>query len=1116
MGQASTAEFILRAKIDEKTLNDVASEFKKKATQISDEFDEKFSNLKIDKSLRDSFDDAFKTIYGRFQKLDLSSIKENFVSSFINTEDVKEQENLIKQFIETVDLLKGATNGYSLKIFENLDSSKIEKLIDLQDRVKHGFTGSSNDLSNFIKPLLSQLKTAQQMYDKIKGMSLDDVSARLESLRYLSDFNSETNETAFDNKQLREFIVLYEHAQELLSKGLDLKLNNADQLQKIYNSVLERYQKNGSTWIEDFNSIKLADQIQEQIPDTVIPVKVVPDVSTFKQDAEDAIKQLNVTGQASLSPSMDDDEFKVKAQQLVNQSSVSGEINLAPSLAKKFKSTTKQLLDEANITGKVTLEPSLSKTFVTDIKSKIEGKEIKPNLKISPTITAEAKKSISSSIDSSLKNTESIVSKLDSAVNSSATINQSVKEAKESTEQTINAVKEALRQVNKLKNSLKGISNFENISSLTKFFDSIQIKDGLGEQLTNLADNLEKFVSSLKPIDENSAVAFATVLETIKESGLTEKQLKNFQELPQVIQIVYDSINKSSLSLTDTNVKSFLEYLTNILQKSQELQNLVTILNKTKTEDLKNSGLTGGTEDVEALNRALGLYKNMAQYQKQRVTAEGDQLKTIKDVIEQDEEILAVLNKQIAASTILTEQQKERFRIAQDNYDIQRSGADDAIGKKNSDKSEKEKDDKAVSSKLEELNEILKDTEVEYQRVIDVASGNKDWLGEPVKDGKNLLENLGQISKIVKTLNRDANGNIKSLKYSITGENGTQTLDATKSVQNYKEAIVDATVALNLFNSTKEKVKELEENSGNYAKSYQALIQNLKDANNQLEAFINSHKDGENKIVKVTKEESAEYKTLVENIEKANAALKTGFKGSSQKERDNLLTSINNWEKNNSKGASVYKKELDAIKANLSSLGTSANVDELNSAFTKITNSIHEAGLEGQSFADLLGGQLTSKIASFVATFLSIQDIIRYVQQAVSVIEDLDYALLDLSKTAAMTQEQLDDFYYSANESAQALGVTTEEIINLASGWSRLGYNTNEAATQLAELTAKFAAISPGMTTSEAQAGMTSIMKAWSDRINAENMEAEVLDKINVLGKELPKRMATYGALKCA
>ena len=54
------------------------------------------------------------------------------------------------------------------------------------------------------------------------------------------------------------------------------------------------------------------------------------------------------------------------------------------------------------------------------------------------------------------------------------------------------------------------------------------------------------------------------------------------------------------------------------------------------------------------------------------------------------------------------------------------------------------------------------------------------------------------------------------------------------------------------------------------------------------------------------------------------------------------------------------------------------------------------------------------------------------------------------------------------------------------------------------------------MTTSEAQAGMTSIMKAWSDQINAENMEVEVLDKINVLGKGLPKRMVTYGALKCA
>ena len=38
-------------------------------------------------------------------------------------------------------------------------------------------------------------------------------------------------------------------------------------------------------------------------------------------------------------------------------------------------------------------------------------------------------------------------------------------------------------------------------------------------------------------------------------------------------------------------------------------------------------------------------------------------------------------------------------------------------------------------------------------------------------------------------------------------------------------------------------------------------------------------------------------------------------------------------------------------------------------------------------------------------------------------------------------------------------------------------------------------------------------MKAWN--LQADQME-DIIDKVNVLGKGLPKRMVTYGALKCA
>ena len=85
------------------------------------------------------------------------------------------------------------------------------------------------------------------------------------------------------------------------------------------------------------------------------------------------------------------------------------------------------------------------------------------------------------------------------------------------------------------------------------------------------------------------------------------------------------------------------------------------------------------------------------------------------------------------------------------------------------------------------------------------------------------------------------------------------------------------------------------------------------------------------------------------------------------------------------------------------------------------------------------------------------------VKKAVSTITELDTALVDLKKTTAMNENQLENFYYDSNNVAKQMGVTTKEIIDQASAWSRLGYNTAEASTEMAKLSSQFASISPGM-----------------------------------------------------
>ena len=152
--------------------------------------------------------------------------------------------------------------------------------------------------------------------------------------------------------------------------------------------------------------------------------------------------------------------------------------------------------------------------------------------------------------------------------------------------------------------------------------------------------------------------------------------------------------------------------------------------------------------------------------------------------------------------------------------------------------------------------------------------------------------------------------------------------------------------------------------------------------------------------------------------------------------------------------------------------------------------------------------------AKFFAQYFSMMDIIRYTRQAFSTILDLDTQLVDLRKTTTMTTSELNEFYNVSSNVAKSLGVTTSEIISQAAAWSRLGYSSKEAATEMAQISSKFASISPGMTTEQSTDYLVSTMQAYG--IAVDDVERKILDNVNRIGKFLPKHMVTYGAILIA
>lgn len=209
---------------------------------------------------------------------------------------------------------------------------------------------------------------------------------------------------------------------------------------------------------------------------------------------------------------------------------------------------------------------------------------------------------------------------------------------------------------------------------------------------------------------------------------------------------------------------------------------------------------------------------------------------------------------------------------------------------------------------------------------------------------------------------------------------------------------------------------------------------------------------------------------------------------------------------NNTAASKKFKDALESVHLELRRIIdtggqlSKVELDELAARANEVEAEVRQLHQTGNSFFRSFTKQLKSSNAQFLATYFSLQDIVRYLREAFNTIEELDYALVDLRKTTTMTNAELNDFYYEANVISKKMGVTTKAIIEQAASWSRLGYSTKEASAQMAELSSQFASISPGMSTEDAQIGLVSLMKAY--KIETDQVERELMDNINVLGNK--------------
>jgi len=665
--------------------------------------------------------------------------------------------------------------------------------------------------------------------------------------------------------------------------------------------------------------------------------------------------------------------------------------------------------------------------------------------------------------------------------------------------------------------SSKEIDKLESkLSELSKKYDELQKKSaagGISGKEVNLVDNdefkkLSQEVSELKgqfddlkthmsllddytvPTDRFFELQTQVEATSVKVSNLVDEMTR----LSNIQKNIGAETNISS-GMKDTFPKTS-ENLEQVAQSEQKVQQEAVATDKA----LDNISFTPNTEVFDDIIAKFGILREQAEQITKIV-------KTTKQTADGTPNISYKATLRNGSSYYLGENSTPQVLNANETvYDAK------AVAKN------VEQEARAIQSKWEQAEKAIQNymnavTKLNNLKASDKSTGKKSYeiagqieeiekLKKEAYDARQVLSSMinpqnvdtdtwKRYVDVINRLDQASNGSAESvnrLKDSLKNTLNSELNSLQNSIDKYQNIITQAQTYPSDFHPSTE---------------YNTKLANLESANNVLKNYKASLQG----VNELTKEQQAEINKLTQNCEKAATEFKklsAAEKGTVEVSIEKAIQRINKDLAENTKYSAEAKAGFNVLLEQLKSGDPSINLRKITEEIIKIENAEIAAGRAGKSLWDIFKTKSTygfiGQMQSYLSMYVGFYGMVNGVKKAVSTITELDTALVDLKKTTAMNENQLENFYYDSNNVAKQMGVTTKEIIDQASAWSRLGYSTAETATTMAKLSSQFASISPGMSTDEAQEGLVSIMKAFD--IDPNDVETEIMDKVNVLGNK--------------
>lgn len=1052
------------------------------------------------KELQDTVKAEGFTIYPTF---DISEADSKAITDKLNEIQKKATINLNKELQDTARAIDKLINGgdidkWSSKFAASMDTvyQKLEKLQPFINSLANFFANaklsnndliSSNDVRN-ITNLSNSINLLKGSIEKVEKLDLSKVDTEnfISKIQQNIDGNNPIQiPIEPDLSGISSFISKIENAIE--STGLNIQLSNSVLPQKSNNNlkdVLQDKDNANKLYLDIYNGLdKVAENIGSPLKKKIAGSLVVglrqgmSDTSQILREGLKGTQFESITEQIIGDTESLDTIKRVANEAVTAFSKVSNGISqegenakVAADYKREFVEANKQVAESAEKTADATKEAAngiAQEGNVADKNNLLSG-------------TTLSKKEVVEQLISELNLTKKAAEDLFKEQGYSKTNNKYQIE-----QQAVDELIASIKEKKQLEN--------QDVNDATE--KSAELTTEEAQAMANLDVEANKAAEAKKQFIEANQQVLSSIIESLK--GLNSEG-EGFANLNKLINNLGGKKGEEKVTQTVEGLKQIYEVLNQdisdnalinslneLASKGTDLENLATVLKSTKKE----------------INNAQDALKDAGQDKLEDIMESIDVSGNAKGFLSQYGEVVNITQEikkgfiQITSTVLGADDVFRRYTLTTKN------GVDMVISKQEEHTTALEKEI-AIYSKLLKVSQSLNKVNPNQTDEIFIEKDSALW-SEIISYAKEYGDDLGNILSITRSVRQVNDELLESFK--IVGEKGSVTIGAENDVVASVQNLGNITTQLKQLASVQ---KSLQGISDDRNKGY------TEDYLNQVRSMISLIESSEFDITNPD-----DITRLEKMIADANELKQAA------KDTDNILGNTNSLEKIRQKISDILNdyqamphslkvqfEELRELSKNLIDTGaTKKQVDEVNSQFLTLNANLSESGRKYQGmFAQMLQ-RLRSESSQLLARYFSFQDILRYARTAVSALIDLDTQLVDLRKTTSMTTSELNQFYNASSDVAKELGVTTSEIISQASAWSRLGYSTKEASTEMAKLSSKFASVSPGMTTENATDYLVSTMQAYG--IAVDDVERKVMDNVNRIGNTFATTNAEIGEM---